>query len=201
MTFRLLQASVALALLTGPALDAFAEDMPEVVPIVAISKLSGEGSDILSPGPLVGLSIGVRIDPLFSLHFETDYSRLNFDSPPGYEASGHKIDIQLVPSFHLVLGAYDISLGPTLGLFWLSADAHSLVRTASTSARGRHLGGRLLIVVAVTKEISVGPIASYARAWESRVCLTENGGTERCNEHPEGSDNEGFWSAGLAARF
>jgi hypothetical protein len=198
---QILRASVVLALLIGPAQDAIAAPVPEVVPIIAICKPSGEDTDILSPGPLVGLSVGVRVNPLFSLHVETDYSRLNFDSPPEFETSGHKTDVQLVPAFHVIFGAYDISLGPTLGLFWMSAETHNLVQSTSISSRGRHFGGRLLIAVAVTKRISVGPIASYARMWESRVCLTQNGGAEGCNEHPRGSDNAGFWSAGLAAQF
>jgi hypothetical protein len=173
----------------------------EITPALGLGKFSGEGSDGFNAGPELGVSVAGRLHPQFSLAALLVYDRLSVEDVPSFaDVSAWMVGVQLIPAFHFIQGALDVSLGPTLGLFRFSitADIPGNLDPAVT-VRGFQVGGRIAAMLAVNPRVSVGPYFSYARMFATNACA-EMGGVEDCNDDPD-SDDEGFWSLGFGVRF
>ena len=197
----LIGAALWLPLAGALAAPASAAGPLEITPTLGLGKPSGEGSEAFDAGPEIGVSVAGRLHPQFSLAAHLVYDRLSIEDPPAVvDISAWMIGIQVIPSFHFINGALDVSIGPTLGLFRLSisADGPGNFDTSGTG-RGFQVGGRAVVMLAVSPTVSLGPYFSYARMWATNECVT-TGGMETCDDDPN-NDDEGFWSLGFGVRF
>jgi len=195
-------ASLSLALFSLAVGSAAQAGTLEITPTLGLGKLAGNGSSDWDLGVGLGVAVGGRLHPNFSLAGQASYEGMNADVPSGadVDVSAYMLQFRLVPAFHFEQGSLDFSIGPTLGLFFLNLSAESGGQEASGSIRGYQLGAITSLLFAINPSVSIGPYFSYARLWASETCEEAPGGSEQCNGDPK-NDDEGFWSLGLAAKF
>jgi len=189
---------LALVLAGVPA--AHASDGFEIMPSVGIGQPTGDGSDGYSPAFHLGLSLGGRFDPRFSLHGQFAYDRLGVDNYRGASLNGYVARLLVVPSLHLVQDRFDVALGPVLGLYAISTRSEGLGVQVKGSFRGRQLGVESMVLYTLNRYMALGPVVSYARMWLTNACLQVTGLAESCDGDPASADH-GFWNVGVAARF
>jgi hypothetical protein len=192
-------ALLALALLVIPP-AAHASDAFEIIPSAGLGKPTGKGADGYSPGVNLSLSLGGRFSPFIALHGQFAYDRLGMDNYRGVSSTGYVVRVLVVPSLHLVGDRLDLSIAPTLGVFAVSARSEALGQQVETSVRGRQLGAQAMILYTLNRTVALGPTFSYARMWATNFCSRIGSRVEACDGEPS-NDDEGFWNAGLAARF
>jgi hypothetical protein len=173
----------------------------EVTPTLGLGKLSGNGSEAWDLGVGLGVAVGARLAPNFSLAGQASYEGLSPDVPAGagVDVSAYMLQFRVVPAFHVVKDNLDFSFAPTLGMFFVNLSAEAGGQSASGSVRGYQLGAMTSLLFAINPNVSLGPYFSYARLWATQTC-EESGGSEQCDGDPE-NDDEGFWSVGLALKF
>jgi len=176
----------------------------EIIPSVGLGKPSGTGSSSFDVGVGLGLSVGGRLHPNFSLAGQASYDGMSPDVPEatsaGVDVSGYMLQFRVVPAFHFTQDTLDFSVGPTLGLFYMNLTAEAGGQSASASVRGYQLGLLTSLLFQVHPTMSIGPYFSYGRLLASKACQEAPGSSEQCDSDPD-NDDEGFWSLGVAAKF
>ncbi|HEY0709406.1 MAG TPA: hypothetical protein VGG33_21530 [Polyangia bacterium] len=183
--------------LTAPATAAA---QVEVMPIVGIGELTDANEQTYDAGLVVGLGVGARVSELLSLQMHLEYDRLNIDESIREDAAGHVLHLALSPAFHIVRDKFDLSLGPTFGIWRFSTNFEVGNQDGSFTMRGTEVGLRASFLIAASPLISMGPSFGYSRMWTSKVCLKAGDVIETCDTDPD-RDDDGFWSLAFAARF
>jgi hypothetical protein len=167
---------------------------------LGLGKPTGDGADEFGPDVGGAISVGTRVHPNFGVHLRLALDRLGADDPPVGEISLWMARLQLEPAAHVVQGAVDFSLGPTLGLFYQSGEFDSPGPADSEgSARGFSFGARVNLQFRANAGLAIGPYFAYDRLFPTEACFKFGTMAEVCDDDPD--DDQGFWQIGLAATF
>ena len=167
---------------------------------LGLGKPTGDGADEFGPDVGGAISVGTRVHPNFGVHLRLAFDRLGADDPPVGDISLWMARLQVEPSAHVVQGAVDFSLGPTLGLFYQSGEFDSPgPGDGEGSARGFSFGARVNLQFRVNADLAIGPYFAYDRLFPTQACVTFGTMAEVCDDDPD--DDQGFWQIGLAATF
>jgi Outer membrane protein beta-barrel domain len=167
---------------------------------LGLGKPSGDNSDNFGPDIGGAISVGSRVHPNFGIHFRLAFDRLGRDEPPLTDASVWMGRLQLEPAAHVVQDRVDFSLGPTLGLYYLSGefDGPGAADSEGTS-RGFTFGARVNLMFLASADVAIGPYFSYDRLFPTQTCVSVATLDEACNDDPD--EDQGFWQLGVAATF
>jgi hypothetical protein len=167
---------------------------------LGLGKPTGEGADQFGLDVGGAISAGARVHPNFGVQFRLAFDRLAPDDPPVGDVSLWMARLQVEPAAHVVQGAVDFSLGPTLGLFYQSGEFDSPGPADGEGfARGFSFGARVNLQFRVNAGLAIGPYFAYDRLFPTKACVTFGTMAEVCDDDPD--DDQGFWQIGLAASF
>lgn len=158
----------------------------ELAPTVGVNLPDREAADY-DPGLHLGLSLGARLTPLFSLHGQFHFNWLDAeDAPPDWSA--HQFSIAAAPLFHPI-STPDLRLviGPTLGWFFWDEEGEVLGVELGGDARGWVLGGQLAVLIPLRWGATLGPIVTYTRLIPEEICGRAFG-TGSCDDSPDDQD-------------
>ncbi|MCA9539760.1 MAG: hypothetical protein KC620_12775 [Myxococcales bacterium] len=162
----------------------------EVVPLLGVGQVEGEGTQEVQPSILVGGSLGLPLSETWSLHGQLVYQDVDFDVPDGVTADGSVIFVNAAPLARVAGGlteAFELRLGPAVGLAWYSASASNSQSDAEVSALFLHAGVQAALFFRVTEDLRLGPFLHYAWLFPQRACF-KTSGVEVCEDDPERED-------------
>jgi hypothetical protein len=167
---------------------------------LGLGKPTGDDSEDFGPDVGGALSLGTRVHPNFGVHFRLGFDRLGIDDPPVGESSMWMGRFQVEPAAHVVQNRLDFSLGPTLGLFYLSGEFDGPGPVDSSGhSWGLTFGARVNLMFRASADVAIGPYFSYDRLFPQKSCIKLGMADEVCDDDPD--DDQGFWQIGLAATF
>ncbi|MEZ4437367.1 MAG: outer membrane beta-barrel protein [bacterium] len=189
---------ITAALVAAPAVASAVE----IIPMLGIADFENEDGDAdYESGLALGVSIGGRLAPIFSLHGQLHYHRFT-DSTD--DADGNIVSLQLAPLFHLVDNrTLDLMVGPVFGFTRQSVVFDGgVLDDYEASVTGPLVGLHAGLYFRLNETLSLGPTFQYSKIYASEACVEFNGDRE-CREVDDDVDPLTFilFNAGLKIAF
>lgn len=156
-----------------------------VIPQVGVNTFQEETAQSLSPGLRLAGLVGGHVSNAVSLGGTLTFDWMNWDLPSGYDASSFIFEAAFTPLFHAGDSRAEFVVGPALGVWMRSFDAHSAAtgNMASSTARGLSLGGNFGLFVPVST-VRVGGMFSFMFRDPTSACETVNGRETCAGDQP-----------------
>jgi hypothetical protein len=153
-----------------------------VIAQVGVSAFLEDEARYLSPGLRVAAQAGGYLTNDISLGGSLTFDLLNWDLPPGNDASGFMLEAAFAPLYHVGDARAEFVVGPALGGWLSSLDASDILGgKASGSAQGWALGGNVGLLVPVRSKVRVGGIFNFMFRDTLHACTTTGVGPSRCS--------------------
>lgn len=168
-----------------------------VIPQVGVSAFMEEEARYISPGARVSALAGGFITNDVSLGGSLTFDLMNWDPPPGNDASGFMVEAAFTPLFHVGDERGEFVFGPALGGWILSAELSDVAGDKiSGGAQGWALGGNAGLFVPAGAKVRLGAIFNFMVRETMHNCTTLNG-AERCANSGPAHDVIGFTLAAM----
>ena len=160
------------------------------MPYIGGHAHAGETGELYGPGFSMGVLLGGRLNPSFSINGELRVDVLNFrnaQSSEDWEAS--EFDFALAPLFHFQFAAGEFVLGPKLGFFgYDETDKSGGVAVYLERRSGFAAGINSGVFFAVSRVMSLGGLLTFTVRNPGQVCTTVPPALESCNSGDFPSD-------------
>ena len=155
------------------------------MPYIGFSSFAGDAGSNLDPGAMLGVLLGGRLSPMFSINGEMRVDILNFRSVPSsqnWDAS--EFDIGVSPLFHVQFptGNGEFVAGPKLSYsaYQLTLKDSFGTKTYGESWHGWSTGFNAGVFFAVSRVMSIGGMVSYTYRKPTEFCPEDDFGVEHC---------------------
>jgi len=152
------------------------------LPYLGAHTHSGSASSDLGTGATLGVLLGGRLNPMFSMNAELRGDSLKYRNlPAGTSRSGSQSDLAFSPLFHIQFQTGEVVVGPKVGLFGATEqDAMNGVSQGKYDTSGVTYGANAGVFFAVGRIMSVGGLLSYTVRDANKVCYTPPSGAMSC---------------------
>lgn len=175
---------LAAAIAAAPALVAAPAGAAEfeLIPMLGIADLHSDYDDFdYDAGLAVGVSFGVRLAEIFSLHAQFHFHGLDLDDGDN-DNDGLLTIYQVAGLFHVVDDRkLDFVLGPVLGGFTAESEVELPGDDLHYELSGGVFGITAGIFFKLNRSVSLGPTFQYARMISSEACV-RRGRTTVCDD-------------------
>jgi hypothetical protein len=170
------------------------------MPYIGGHAHAGQTSELYGPGFSMGVLLGGRLNPSFSINGELRVDALSFRNVPSSEDwEAAEFDFALAPLFHFQFAAGEFVLGPKLGFFsYDETDKAGGVAVYLERRSGFAAGINSGVFFAVSRVLSLGGLLTFTVRNPGQVCTTVPPALERCDSGDFPSDKVfGFLGAML----
>jgi hypothetical protein len=149
------------------------------MPYLGVSTHVGDTGANLEAGGTLGVLLGGRLSPSFSINGEFRADTLNFRNVPANEKwEGSEIDLVFSPLFHHQFSAGELVIGPKLGIFGMEErDTLNGADNGKYSRAGLSAGVNAGAFFAVSRVMSLGGMFSFTVRDARNDCFTPPGGS------------------------
>ncbi len=156
------------------------------LPYVGWNSYRGDDFSYYGDGRRLGVLIGGRLNPTFSLNGELTFDDSGIENlQPRRDISEVGVDLAFSPLVHLPVGKGEVVLGPKLGVFTIRAEeTFDGASVGDFNLSGYVAGINAGAFFAVNDHVALGGLLSFVLRKPTQSCMTLPGATETCNSNP-----------------
>ena len=155
------------------------------MPYIGFHCFAGDTGTFYKPGATLGVLLGGRVNPSFSINGELRIDVLNFkDVPSSQQWDATEFDFGISPLFHLQFptGTGEFVIGPKLSIFGYEATFRDNNNFTTSNDRwsGWSAGFNAGVFFAVGRAMSLGGLMSFTSRNPTEKCPDNQFGVEQC---------------------
>jgi len=169
------------------------------LPYLGVASHTGDSGTGLGPGFMLGVLLGGRLSPIFSLSGELRTDTLNYRNvPSGSTRTSSESELTFSPLFHIQFPAGEFVLGPRFGFFtYDDKGTMNGLSTGESTASGTTYGVNTGVFFAVSRMMSLGGMVSLTVRDPNKNCITPPGLAQMCQNGNFPAENVLGFHAGM----